>query len=84
MDYLNRKYIYYFLIVITFIFPIISIEDIIPWIISLVCIHKDIKSFREKGELKPIIKNTIFAGGVILIYNIVTRLIEGYLVKMWL
>lgn len=81
---MNKKYLLYILIFICFLFPIISVEDIVPWVVSLIAIHKSIKIFKKKEELKPVIINTLLAGGIILAYNIVTGVIERYLVKMWL
>lgn len=72
------------LIVLCFIFPIISIEDIVPWVVSLVFIHRSVKSFNKDGSIKNIAINTLYAGGIILIYNVLARVIEAYLVKLLL
>lgn len=81
---MNNKIIEKILIVILFLMPIISIEAIIPWALALFFIHKSIKEFKVKEELKPIILNTFYCGGFILLYNILARYIESLLVKAWL
>lgn len=81
---MNNKVMLKLFIVIMFLMPIISIEDIIPWALSLFFIHKSIKGFKVKEELKPIILNTVYCGGSILLYNIFVRYIESVLVKAWL
>lgn len=81
---MNKKWIKYFLIGLCVLFPIMSIEDIIPWVVSLYFIHKSVKIMKEKDDIKPIVINTILSGIIILGYNIITRTIEAYLVKMWL
>ena len=72
------------LIVLCFIFPIISIEDIVPWVVALVFIHRSVKIFNKDGSIKNIAINTLYAGGIILIYNVLARVIEAYLVKLLL
>ena len=81
---MNNKVILKIFIVIMFLMPIISIEDIIPWALAFFFIHKSIKGFKVKEELKPIILNTVYCGGSILLYNIFVRYIESVLVKAWL
>ena len=82
--FLNKKYVFYILIIAIFSFPILSIEDIIPWGVALFFIHRSIKTFRENEKLRPVVNNTLLAGGIILVYNVITRVIENYLVRMWL
>lgn len=81
---MNNKVIKKILIVIMFLMPIVSIEALIPWALALFFIHRSIKRFKIKEELKPIILNTIYCGGFILLYNIFARYIETVLVKAWL
>lgn len=81
---MNNKVVLRIFIVIMFLMPIISIEDIIPWTLALFFIHKSIKSFKIKEELNPIILNTFYCGVSILLYNIFVRYIESILVKAWL
>lgn len=81
---MNNKVMLKLFIALMFLMPIISIEDIIPWALALFFIHKSIKVFKVKEELKPIILNTVYCGGAILLYNIFVRYIESLLVKAWL
>ena len=81
---MNKKVAFYILIFITFMFPILSIEGIIPWIVSIVLINKSIKKFNSTGEIKYTVKNTILAGGIILSYNVIAKVIQDYLIKLWL
>lgn len=81
---MNKNWIKYFLIGLCVLFPIISIEDIIPWVVSLYFIHKSCKAMKIRNDIKPILINTLLSGGIILVYNIITRGVESYLVKMWL
>lgn len=81
---MNKEIKFYILICITLIFPIISVEDIVPWVVSLLFIHKSIKSFKSTREIKFTIKNTLLAGGIILTYNVITKAIQDYLVGLWL
>lgn len=81
---MNKKWIKYFLISLCVLFPILSVEDIIPWVVSLYFIHKSCKFMKISNDIKPILINTILSGGIILGYNIITKIAENYLVKMWL
>lgn len=81
---MNNKVILKIFILIMFLMPILSIEDIIPWALALFFIHKSIKVFKVKEELRPIILNTVYCVGSILLYNIFVRSIENILVKAWL
>ncbi|VYU01528.1 hypothetical protein [Clostridium tertium] len=81
---MNNKVVLKILIVIMFIMPIVSIEDIVPWAIALFFIHKSIKGFKAKDDLKPIILNTVYCGGIIFFYNVIARYIENILIKAWL
>ncbi|MBD7911480.1 MULTISPECIES: hypothetical protein [Clostridium] len=81
---MTKKIILYILIGLCFIMPMISVEGIIPWIIAIFLISRSFKAFKEKKNLKPVILNTIYCGGLILIYNVLARNIERILVKMWM
>ena len=81
---MNKKAVLNILIGIMFIMPIISIEDIVPWVVALFFIHRSIKGFKTKEVLKPAFLNTIYCGGIILVYNIIARYIEGIFIKAWL
>ncbi|MGG7176323.1 hypothetical protein ACQPU1_01930 [Clostridium paraputrificum] len=81
---MNKKVVLNILIGIMFIMPIISIEDIVPWVVALFFIHRSIKGFKIKDELKPILLNTLYCGGIILVYNVLARYIESALIKAWM
>lgn len=81
---MNKRYVLYILIGLMFIMPILAIEDIVPWVTSLLLIHKSIKSFKDNNSLKPVVKNTIIAGIIIFIYNFGARYVQEVLSKMWL
>ena len=81
---MNKKVIFYILIFITFTFPILSIEGIIPWVVSIILINKSIKNFKSTSEIKYAVKNTILAGGIILSYYVIAKVIQDYLIKLWL
>lgn len=81
---MNNKVIQKIFIVIMLLMPIVSIEDIIPWALALFFIHKSIRGFKVKEELKPIILNTVYCGVSILLYNIFVRYIESILIKAWM
>lgn len=70
------------LIGLCILFPIISVEDIIPWTIALIFVHKSCKVIGQGKDIQKIAINTILCGGSILVFNIVTEVIEQYLVKL--
>lgn len=72
------------LIGLCIIFPIISIEDLIPWVVALIFVHKSCKIVGKDNDVKLIAINTALCGGIILAFNIVARAIEDYLVKLLL
>lgn len=80
---MKNKYIFYGLILISLAFPIFLIEDIIPWGVCLYFVHKSIKEFKENNALKGPIKNTLYTGGIILIYHVVVRAIEAYVNSLY-
>lgn len=81
---MNKKVILYITIGLIFLMPIISIESVIPWVVAFFFINKSIKRFKANDELKFIWFNMIYCGGIILIYNIIARYLEGLLIKIWL
>ena len=81
---MNKKVVSYILIGLMFLMPIISIEDIIPWIVALFFINKSIKEFKINNQIKSTFLNFVYCGGLIFIFNIGAKYIEGILIKAWL
>ena len=79
-----KKILIGLLIGLCIIFPIISIEDLIPWVIALIFVHKSCKIIGKDNDIKRIAMNTALCGGIILAFNIVAKIIESYLVKLLL
>lgn len=80
---MNKKIILAICVIIMFIMPILSVEDIFIWIISLFFINKSIKTFKKEDNLKAVIINTTVCCFVIILYNVLARYIEDILIKMW-
>ena len=80
---MNKKIILAICVIIMFIMPILSVEDIFIWIISIFFISKSIKVFKNKNSLKPVIINTTICFLLIVLYNVIARYIEDILIKMW-
>lgn len=74
----------YILCAICFIMPILSVEGLIPWIIAIFFISRNFKKFKDKSDIKIVLLNTIYCGGLIIVYNILARNIERILVKMFM
>lgn len=81
---MNRKYTLIMCIILMILMPILSIEDIVLWIVSLYFIHKSIKAYKLDYSNKVIIKNTIICTLITVIYNLIVSNIETILVKLWL
>lgn len=68
---------------INIIFPIISIEDILPWTATLIFMYLSYKKINEKNfSFKRIRFYVLCNGMIILIYNILVKIISDYLVKL--
>lgn len=67
---MNKKIILYALIAIMFIMPIVSIEDIIPWVVTIFFINLSVRRFKVKDSIKPVVINTVFCGVIIVVYNV--------------
>jgi hypothetical protein len=80
------KKIYYFAAMIPLIFPIISKEDLIPWVIVIYFIYRSFKNIEslENNIKRKIFTNIILSGVIVLAFNVVSTLIESYLAKMLL
>ena len=81
---MTNKKIMYLLIALCFIMPIISVEGIIPWIVSLTFIHLSFKQFEKSNNIKKVVYKTLYCGSIILLYNVIGRYIEKILVDMWM
>lgn len=81
---MNKKVIMYILALLCLIMPIISVEGIVPWIVSLTFIHFSFKAFNKTNNIKRAVYNTIYCGAIIFIYNVLGRYIEKILVDMWM
>lgn len=80
----NSKLAYLFLI-LNLIFPILSVEGLIPWSICIFFMYKSIEVINE--GYKSARKCFIFLalnGGVIVIYNVVVYFITNHLAKIFL
>lgn len=75
----------YILSIIPLVFPVISREDIIPWIISIFFIYKSIKEIdKNESSISKVAVNITFAGSGILLFNMLSSVIEAYLSKLFL
>lgn len=78
----NSKFVYVILI-LNLIFPVISVEDLIPWIICIFSMHKTVKSINE--NYKPMSRAVMFLilnGAVVVGYNLLVYIISNYLAKI--
>lgn len=80
---MSRKTVLYLLAATMFIMPIVSIEDIIPWVVAIFFINKSFKAFKANGTIKPVAIYTLYCGGIILSYNLLTLYVESIVVKLW-
>lgn len=79
----NKKAVLYLLATAMFIMPIVSLEDIVPWVVAIFFINKSFKAFKANGTIKPVAIYTLYCGGIILAYNLATLYVESIVVKLW-
>jgi hypothetical protein len=75
----NSKFVYV-LLVLNLIFPIISVEDLIPWVICIFSMYKTIKSINENyKQMSRAVMFLILNGVVVVVYNLLVYIILNYL-----
>ena len=79
----NRKIMIYVFTILCLIMPILSIEGLIPWILCLFIMHKNLKIYKEHGSFKRIAVNLFICMLVMIFYNVAGRIIQDILVKLW-
>lgn len=79
----NRKIMIYVFTILCLIMPILSIEGLIPWILCLFVMHKNLKIYKERGSFKRIAANLFIYMLAMIFYNVVGRIIQDILVKLW-
>lgn len=75
----NSKFVY-LIVILNLIFPVISVEDLIPWAICIFSMHKTVKSINENH--KPMSRAVMFLilnGAVVVVYNLMAYIILNYL-----
>jgi len=78
----NRKVIIYISSILCLIMPVLSLEGIIPWIVCLFVIHKNIKIYKKQGNIKKILVNLFICIIFVIFYNVLGRIIQDILVKL--
>lgn len=79
----NRKIMIYICTILCLIMPIVSIEGLIPWILCLFIMHKNLKIYKDKGSFKRIAANLFICMLLMIFYNVAGRIIQDILVKLW-
>lgn len=79
----NRKIMIYICTILCLIMPIVSIEGLIPWILCLFIMHKNLKIYKDKGSFKRIAANLFICMLLMIFYNVAGIIIQDILVKLW-
>ena len=83
--YKEKNKLAYAFLILNLVFPILSVEGLIPWSICIFFMYKSIAVINE--GYKSAHKCFIFLalnGGVIVIYNVVVYFITNHLAKIFL
>lgn len=78
----NSKFVYV-LLILNLVFPVISVEDLIPWAICIFSMYKTVKSINENH--KPMSRAVMFLilnGVVVVVYNLLAYIILNYLARI--
>lgn len=79
----SKKLIIYSSSILCLIMPVLSIEGIIPWIVCIFVMHKNIKLYREDEKINKIIANLLICVFIMIFYNVAGRVIQDILVRLW-
>jgi hypothetical protein len=88
---MNNKYIIeakknkflYIIPLLNIIFPVLSVEGLVPWAVATYFCYKGIKSINTvKNPLKKCITYLLMSGFIILAYNLTVYFVSKYLVKL--
>lgn len=80
---MNRKL--YFLAMVPLIFPILSREDIIPWLIVLFFMRKSFKNIKSNIDAnKKVFSNIVFSALGVVLFNILSVAVQNYFSKLLL
>ncbi|GFP76820.1 hypothetical protein [Clostridium fungisolvens] len=79
----KRSKFLYIIPVLSMIFPIVSIEGLIPWTVAIYFCYKGISSINKyEKPLKKCISYFVISGVIIAIYNLLVYFVSNYLVKL--
>ena len=79
----NRKIMIYISTILCLIMPIVSLEGLIPWVLCLFIMHKNLKIYKDDGSFKRIAANLFICILGMIFYNVAGRIIQDILVKLW-
>ena len=80
---MNKKI--YILSIVPLIFPILSREDIIPWLVALFFINKSIQAIKSNINVnRKLVVNITSSGALILAFNLLASAIQNYFSKLLL
>lgn len=64
--------------------PFLYIEGIIPWIVFIFVIHKNIKLYKEDRKINKIVANLLICILIMIFYNVAGGVIQDILVRLWI
>lgn len=80
---MNKKI--YILSIVPLIFPILSREDIIPWLIALFFVNKSMQAIKSNINVnRKLLINITSSGALILAFNLLSLAIQNYFSKLLL
>ncbi|GKU23875.1 hypothetical protein [Clostridium folliculivorans] len=83
MKLTKRSKLLYIIPLLSLIFPIVSIEGLVPWTVAIYFCYKGISSINKyEKPLKKCISYLVLSGVIIALYNILVYFVSNYLVKL--
>ncbi|QAA31948.1 hypothetical protein [Clostridium manihotivorum] len=82
MEVNNNKFLY-IIPLLNIIFPILSVEGLVPWAVAVYFCYKGIKAIATTNKpLKKSITYLVMSGFIVLLYNFIVYFVSNYLVKL--
>ncbi|GFZ30583.1 hypothetical protein CSC2_11090 [Clostridium zeae] len=79
----KRSEFLYIIPLLSLIFPIVSIEGLVPWAVAIYFCYKGVSSINKyEKPLKRCISYLVVSGVIIAAYNVLVYLVSNYLVKL--
>ncbi|MBK1809287.1 hypothetical protein JHL18_01335 [Clostridium sp. YIM B02505] len=79
----NRSKVLYIIPLLSLIFPIVSIEGLVPWAVAIYFCYKGIGSINKyERPVKRCIGYLILSGVIVALYNVLVYFVSNYLVKL--